>query len=103
MYESWSDLSCRGVSGGGAGVRRRTERASRAKAGDLRGAIADYGALIELDSEFVDAWRLRGELSAKDGDVTSAIKDLQRFLELAPRHQGAPAVRKLLGTLQKKK
>ncbi|MGE0711038.1 MAG: tetratricopeptide repeat protein [Planctomycetota bacterium] len=56
----------------------------RAKAGDLPGAIEDYGAALEVDPDQLTARANRGVASFHLGDFATAVADCSRALELAP-------------------
>ena len=53
------------------------------KAGDYKGAIADYNAAIRLKPDFARAYYNRGEIKDKLGRLSEAMSDLQIAGELA--------------------
>ena len=53
---------------------------------DYKGAIADFDAAIELDSEDAVAYNNRGASKGKLGDYEGAIADYDRAIELDPRN-----------------
>lgn len=52
-------------------------------------AVEHLTALIELEPEFAEAWNARATAHYQQDDYWSAVGDLQRALELEPRHFAA--------------
>lgn len=52
--------------------------------GDLEGAIATCGQVIELNPFHVQAYQARAELRKQNGDEAGAAEDLQQASEIAP-------------------
>jgi tetratricopeptide (TPR) repeat protein len=57
---------------------------ARQELGDLGGAIADFGRVIELDPTDGWAWAARGRARAVGDDLEGALADLTRASELSP-------------------
>ena len=53
-------------------------------AGDLKGALTDCNAALELRPRSYRWLTLRGEIKEKLGDFEGAVEDYDRSLELAP-------------------
>ena len=49
-------------------------------------ALEDFDAALTLAPEFPEAWLLRAESYARNGDPAAAARDLQEVLRLEPRH-----------------
>jgi len=56
---------------------------------DFELAMDAFTALIALEPEFAEAWNKRATLHFVMGNFESSIADIDRTLELAPRHFGA--------------
>ncbi len=56
--------------------------AARAKAGDLRGALATLETLAEVDERYPGLWVLKTKLHAKSGDLKKAEESLARRLAI---------------------
>jgi poly(3-hydroxybutyrate) depolymerase/lipoprotein NlpI len=54
------------------------------QAGDLKGAIAAYTRVVELDPNFADAYNNRGAAYVSLNDVAAAIQDFTRSLAISP-------------------
>lgn len=54
--------------------------------GELDRAEQDYTSSLELDGDYLDARRRRGQLRARRGDRDGAIRDLEAYLKRAPEH-----------------
>jgi len=54
-------------------------------AGDLQGAVEDYGKTIELSEKDVSAWMGRGFVKYQLENHEGAIEDFTRVVELAPQ------------------
>ena len=52
-------------------------------------AITDYSLLIAHDPGFAEAWNKRATLNYLVGDLGASLKDIEKTLELEPRHFGA--------------
>jgi tetratricopeptide (TPR) repeat protein len=59
-------------------------------------AIADYDAVLRLDSSLADVFNARGELWRRKGDRPKAIADFGAALKLKPDHAAAKANHKSL-------
>src|SRR5262249_49600178 len=59
-------------------------------------AIADYDAVLRLDSPLADIFNARGELWRKKGDRPRAVADFGAALRLNPDHTAAKANHKSL-------
>jgi tetratricopeptide (TPR) repeat protein len=62
-------------------------RAYRDK-GEFDRAISDLGKAIELDPEFLSAYRMRGLIRGLTGDYARAMADFGKALELSPDDEG---------------
>ncbi len=51
---------------------------------DYRGAVQDLDALLRLEPENAEGFRLRGRARQEDQDLPGAISDWQRYLQLDP-------------------
>ena len=49
---------------------------------DFKGAMADYNQVIELEPNFAEAYKKRGQAKSNLGDLNGAIADLDRAIEL---------------------
>ncbi len=80
--------------------------ARRAEARRLQGrfeaAVDDAAAAIAINPEVTEAWLVRGRARVQLGRHAEAAADLQRFLELSPAHDAAPAARALLERLRRR-
>jgi tetratricopeptide (TPR) repeat protein len=54
-------------------------------------AIADYGAVLQIDPTLADIYNIRGELWRKQGDRRKALADFGTALRLKPDHEAAKA------------
>jgi tetratricopeptide (TPR) repeat protein len=62
-------------------------RAYRDK-GEFDRAISDLGKAIELDPEFLSAFRMRGVIRGLAGDYAKAMADFDKALKLSPDDEG---------------
>lgn len=65
-------------------IRRVNQGVARQQIGDLRAAVADYTAAIELDPTFAAAYGNRGTAYELLGDYPAALRDYQTFLRANP-------------------
>lgn len=56
----------------------------RMNAGDMAGAIADYGKLTEINPDAFYAFYIHGSLALNSGDIVAAKKSFLRLRELVP-------------------
>jgi tetratricopeptide (TPR) repeat protein len=61
----------------------------RATKGDLDGALKDIARILQLDSQYVDAYVERGTVRALAGDLTKALADYNRALKIDPKNVSA--------------
>ena len=52
-------------------------------------AVATFSEMIDLDAGFAEAWNKRATVHYLMGDYGASVKDIDRTLELEPRHFGA--------------
>ena len=64
--------------------------------GDYPRARKALDEVLLRDKRMAEAWGTRAGLSLIEGQTAQALEDYRRFLELAPDHPEAPAVRALL-------
>ena len=70
---------------------RRLMQAGEALIGEqkLDQAIGDLSRLIAHDPDFAEAWNRRATANYLKGDLTASVSDIEKVLELEPRHFGA--------------
>ncbi|MBI3723154.1 tetratricopeptide repeat protein [bacterium] len=68
----------------------------------MDGAIADASQAIGYGPSEEESWLNRAVAREQKGATKEAIADLERFLELAPEHAQAPAVRAKIEKLREK-
>ncbi len=56
---------------------------------DYADAVATFSEMIDLDAGFAEAWNKRATVHYLLGDYGASVKDIDRTLELEPRHFGA--------------
>ena len=52
-------------------------------------AVATFSGMIDLNAGFAEAWNKRATVYYLMGDYGASVKDIDRTLELEPRHFGA--------------
>ena len=52
-------------------------------------AVATFSEMIQLDAGFAEAWNKRATVYYLMGEYGASVKDIDRTLELEPRHFGA--------------
>ncbi len=78
----------------------QAERASNAREADAARAVLDQ--VIASYPDMAEGWNKRATLLYLKGDYDAALKDLDKTLELEPRHFGALAGRGLIFQAQEK-
>lgn len=74
------------IDGATPAVRLLMSRATREQqAGAKSDSLEDFSAVIALQPDLAEAWRLRGEARAEAGDTTGAIADLSEAVRREPR------------------
>lgn len=56
---------------------------------DYADAVATFSEMIDLNAGFAEAWNKRATIHYLMGDYGASVKDIDRTLELEPRHFGA--------------
>ena len=56
---------------------------------DYPAAVKTFGAIIDIDEEFAEAWNKRATVYYLMGEYGASVKDIDRTLQLEPRHFGA--------------
>ena len=56
---------------------------------DYADAVATFSEMIDLDAGFAEAWNKRATVYYLMGEYGPSVKDIDRTLELEPRHFGA--------------
>jgi tetratricopeptide (TPR) repeat protein len=69
--------------------------------GDQEGALTAFLKTIDFKEDYADAYYQIGTLYINQNNVDDAIKNLEKFLELAPEHEKAPVSKQLLDYLKK--
>lgn len=59
------------------------------RAQQLDRAEASFDALIRHDPQFAEAWNKRATVRFMDGELGASLADIEKVLELEPRHFGA--------------
>lgn len=57
--------------------------------GDLKRALAAYDSMVEVAPGFAEGWNKRATVEFMLGDFKASVADIQKTLELEPRHWGA--------------
>ncbi|MBM3504059.1 MAG: tetratricopeptide repeat protein [Alphaproteobacteria bacterium] len=71
-------------------VNRLLERGNEAmNRGQMIDALAQFNSVIEIDPKLAEGWNRRATLLYLMGDLPSSLRDIDRTLELEPRHFGA--------------
>jgi Flp pilus assembly protein TadD len=69
--------------------------------GDQEGALAAFLKTIAFKEDYADAYFQIGTLYINQNNVEEAIKNLEKFLELAPEHEKAAVSKQLIDYLKK--
>jgi Flp pilus assembly protein TadD len=69
--------------------------------GDQEGALTAFLKTTAFKEDYADAYYQIGTLYINQNNVEEAIKNLEKFLELAPEHEKAPVSKQLLDYLKK--
>ncbi len=56
---------------------------------DYPAAVRTFGDIIDVDPEFAEAWNKRATVYYLMGEYGASVKDIDRTLQLEPRHFGA--------------
>jgi pSer/pThr/pTyr-binding forkhead associated (FHA) protein len=68
----------------------------------FREADARFKKCIDIDPTFASCYMMRGSMQARLGNPDDGAQFYREFLKLAPNHQMAPAVRKLIADYDKR-
>lgn len=69
--------------------------------GDQEGALTAFLKTIGLKEDYADAYYQIGTLYINQNNVEESVKNLEKFLELAPEHEKANVTKQLLDYLKK--
>jgi len=69
--------------------------------GDQEGALTAFLKTIGFKEDYADAYYQIGTLYINQNNVEEAVKNLEKFLELAPEHEKANVTKQLLDYLKK--
>ncbi|MGB6864839.1 MAG: tetratricopeptide repeat protein [Candidatus Aminicenantaceae bacterium] len=69
--------------------------------GDQEGALTAFLKTIGFKEDYADAYYQVGTLYINQNNVEEAVKNLEKFLELAPEHEKANVTKQLLDYLKK--
>lgn len=67
---------------------------------DYQGAIADFNQALQMNPNYVEAWRNRGDVYLQMGDYQAALADYNQALRIDPNFAGAIAGRNKINAMQ---
>ena len=56
---------------------------------DFKRAMTAFDSMVEVDPKFAEGWNKRATVEFLTGDFKASVGDIQKTLELEPRHWGA--------------
>ncbi|MEQ8666879.1 MAG: hypothetical protein RIC16_14255 [Rhodospirillales bacterium] len=73
-----------------------TDGMNAMQVGDLRRAMTAFDEIVEISPDFAEGWNKRATVNYLMGRMNESLTDVERTLELEPRHFGALSGRGLI-------